>query len=523
MLPGQKFTPDEILSILRQRWWLLLIPTVIVSIGVVFYTRSIPDVYRSETMILVVPQRVPESYVRSTVTARIEDRLQSIQQQIFSRSRLERIILDFDLYKTERQNAVMEDIVSRMRENIEVAIERGDSFRVRYLNGNPRLAQRVTERLASLFIEENLREREVLAEGTNQFLEAQLEDARQRLIEQEKRLEQYRRQHAGELPTQTQGNLQMVANLQMQVQSVVDAMARDRERRPLLERQIAELQSTEDSMIPVAAAAAAPAPSTADRLDAARNQLRLLELRYKPEHPDVSTARRLVRDLEAKVAATELAEGTVPAPQEASRAASVDRRAAQRLARIAEIRDELYGLDAQIARRANEEERLRAQIGAYQARVDAAPTRETELVELTRDYATLQGLYTGLLSKREDSKISANLERRQIGEQFKVLDPARVPEKPYSPDRLRLNLIGIAAGFGLGAALIALVEYRDMSLRTAAHVLQVVNLPVLALVPLMRSARERRQRRRRWLAATALLLVIVGGGGAFAVWKLQLL
>ncbi len=135
------------------------------------------------------------------------------------------------------------------------------------------------------------------------------------------------------------------------------------------------------------------------------------------------------------------------------------RRARQR--RTNELREELEQLDRQIAQKQEEEKRLRTVATGYQQRVDAAPTRESEMTELTRDYATLQTMYTTLLTKKEDSKIAANLERRQIGEQFKLLDPARLPERPFSPDRQLLNMMGIAAGLGVGLVLVAFLEYRD--------------------------------------------------------------
>ena len=192
VIPGKQYTPEDIVRIAwRRKWWAVL-PAIAITVGVAAWVRTLPNLYHSETLILVVPQRVPESYVRSTVTTRIEDRLQSITQQILSRTRLERIIQDFNLYAEERRTAIMEDIVERMRGSIEVQVVKGDAFRVGFTSDDARTAMRVTERLASLFIEENLRDREVLAEGTNQFLEAQLEDARRRLIENEKQLEEYR-------------------------------------------------------------------------------------------------------------------------------------------------------------------------------------------------------------------------------------------------------------------------------------------------------------------------------------------
>ena len=189
MLPGKVYRPEDILLILRRRIWFLLVPFAIVAAATAVISRKLPDLYRSDTLILVVPQRVPESYVKSTVTSRIEDRLQSISQQILSRTRLERIIQDFNLYAEERKTGIMEDIVEQMRSDIKVDVVKGDAFRVSYIGRDPRTVMKVTDRLSSLFIEENLRDREVLAEGTDQFLEAQLEDARRRLAEHEKKLE----------------------------------------------------------------------------------------------------------------------------------------------------------------------------------------------------------------------------------------------------------------------------------------------------------------------------------------------
>ena len=284
-------------------------PLAVATIGAAVVARRLPSIYRSETLIQVVPQRIPESYVRSTVTTRIEDRLGGIQQMILSRSRLERIINDFNLYPEDRKVMVMEDVVAVMRDrDVNVRIERGDAFRVSYISGDPRVAQKVAERLGSLFIDENLRDREALAEETSQFLEGQLEDARQRLLGHEKKLEAYRRLHAGELPTQLQGNLQAIQNAQMQLQSLTEAMNRDRERRLLLERQLADIEAADSIALPVPAPPAASDPegvngSSAEQLDAAITSRRTLLVRLKPDHPDVLALDRRIKGLEQKVQA----------------------------------------------------------------------------------------------------------------------------------------------------------------------------------------------------------------------------
>jgi protein tyrosine kinase modulator len=496
MLPGKSYNPEDILRIVRTRIWVLLVPFALVSAATALIVHGLPDRYRSETVILVVPQRVPEEYVRSTVTTRIEDRLQSLVQQILSRSRLERIIQDFDLYADERRTGIMEDIVETMRRDIGVNILPGEAFRISYTGANPRTVTRVTERLASLFIEENFRDRAVLAEGTNQFLEAQLEDARRRLIEQEKKVEAYRKRFAGQLPSQLESNLQVLQNSQMQVQAILESINRDRDRRLVLERQIADLEQQGQAALVIAAPAPADASANAtpaQRLAAAKATLATLQLRLKPNHPDILRLNRLIRDLENKV---EQDAQDTPVSAEATDLSPAE---TARRRRIAELNLEMQLLDRQIDEKQNDQQRLRAQIASYQTRVEVAPTRESEMTELTRDYQTLQDMYKSLLSKKEESSIAANLERRQIGEQFKLLDPARVAEKPYSPNRPRLTFIGMAAGLAIGVLFVALMEYRDKSFKTDEEIMRVLSLPVLAVVPVMLTQAEQRWAWRRRL------------------------
>jgi polysaccharide chain length determinant protein (PEP-CTERM system associated) len=519
MLPGKVYKPEDFLQLLRRRIWLLLVPFAVVSAITAVVAKLLPDQYRSETLILVVPQRVPETYVKSTVTAKIEDRLTSITQQILSRTRLERIIQDFNLYEEERKTGIMEDVVEKMRRDIDTRVIQGDAFRVSYVGKDPRTVMRVTERLASLFIEENLRDREVLAEGTNQFLESQLDDARRRLIEQEQKLEAYRRQYSGQLPSQLESNLQVVQNTQMQIQSIVESLNRDGDRRLILERQIADLEQAPLDFEPSQASAAstgngdAPTASSATaQLAQARASLAALQQRLRPEHPDVLRMQRLIRDLEPK-AAKEAAEAAAMAATPLSPTVVPGRSpaAVARQRRLNDLQIELDSLKRQMANKQTEEQRLRDVVSSYQARAEAAPTRESEMAELTRDYTTLQTMYASLLAKKEESKIAANLERRQIGEQFKLLDPARMAEKPFSPNRQRINLMGMFAGLAIGVALVALLEFKDKSFKTDEEVLSVLSLPVLAVVPFMQSAAERQRLfRQRLVLNLGLGSTVVG-------------
>ena len=519
MLPGKKFTPAEIAGALLRRRWLILLPFALGLAAAPFVAARLPKVYRSDTVIMVIPQRVPDSYVRSTVTQTVQDRLPSINDQILSRTRLERVILDFDLYKELRQRAPMEDVVARMRRDIgQPQIQRGQqSFSVSYVSPDPSTAQKVTARLASLFIEENSRDRENLADSTNVFLESQLEEAKQNLLEYEKKVEAFKLQHSGELPSQLPSNVQALTAAQNQLQSHSVTQNSTRERRLLWERQLADAQSTEIVSAPVATRELSPTASATERLLAVEASIAALRTRYTSDHPEVRTLEKLARDLRP------LAEEERKLRPESSTPVAISPAEQARQKRISELKAEIEVIDRQLAAGEKEEARLKAVIAQYSERVAAAPTRESQLVELTRDYEVLKKSYDSLLGKRQDSQLAANLERRQIGEQFRILDPASFPSKPADQmKRMGFTFAGAIVGLLLGLGLGALLELRDSSFSTSAEVERVLDLPVLALVPEMSTRSEQRSRRRNtWVVdilagATVLVSVTV-----VAVWGLR--
>jgi uncharacterized protein involved in exopolysaccharide biosynthesis len=357
-----------------------------------------------------------------------------------------------------------------------------------------------------------------LAQSTNDFLESQLGDARRRLIEHERKLEAYRQRYAGQLPTQVQGNLQAIQNAQLQLQALDESTNRARERRLLLERQLADAE-----MQPLPAPAVAnpsvgsdtPVPlTTAQQLDAAETRLSSFRLRYTADHPDVKALERTVRELKAKL------QEEAKNPQ-APRRIAVSPEEIARRKRIGDLRAELEVIDHQIAANATEASGLKATIADYQSKVDALPARESELVELTRDYTTLQQTYSSLLEKHEEAKLAANLERRQIGEQFKVLDPASLSQRPHN-ELVRLGAVAGGAVGGLVASLgiIAFLEYRDSSLKIEEHVARLIGLPVLALIPQMESEHERKRRHRRnAFMGTATIVLALTAAAAMFMWK----
>lgn len=522
MLPGKKYTVDDLLHILQRRFWVLAVPFALLGAAAAAYTRSLPDAYWSETVIMVVPQQIPEAYVQNTVTARIEDRLPTLQTTILSRTRLERIIEQFDLYPDLRRRATMEDVVELMRDNISVDTMSGNTFRVAYSGGDPVQVMKVTESLASLFINESLLDRQMQAEGTNRFLDSQLSEARSKLEDQERRLAAWKVTHAGELPTQYEANIQQAQNAQMALRDLRVTMNQDQTRRLELERQLGDLQNpglVTDLSVPSTATPSDPATvaasGTAQQLAAAEAQVTAFEQRgLKPGHPDLDAALRRVRDLQARLRG-EMSSSS-PTPGSSRSTLSATELARQR--QITNLKEQISQIDKQLAKSREDERNLMTTAAEAQRRADAIPTRESEYTALTRDYETLRNSYERLLSSKQQSQIAANLERRQVGEQFKLVDPAVLPVTPASPNRPRDIVMGLVGGLLLGVALVGLLEYRDKSFKTDEDLAALLDLPVLAVVPVMKSDADVRQALWRRIFVSAGLGSVVTACLAFVAY-----
>jgi uncharacterized protein involved in exopolysaccharide biosynthesis len=256
--------------------------------------------------------------------------------------------------------------------------------------------------------------------------------------------------------------------------------------------------------------------STTQQLEVARARLQTLLLHATLDHPDVRMLQRTIRDLEAKQQQAEANAGESVGP--ASVEKLVTPAEALKEKRRRDLKAELEVLDRELLDKEQQEVRLRHQVADYQAKLDAMPSRESDLVALTRDYTTLQTTYQSLLAKREESKVAANLERRNIGEQFRVLDPARVAEKPFSPNVAMITGGGAGGGLALGMLIVLFLEYRNRSFANEDEVVRLCQLPVLGVIPQMMTDRERRVERRRALLTHAAGALVVLGSGAVVAW-----
>ena len=540
MLPGKKLTVADIAAMIRRRLWLVVIPPLATVLPALLYSSTIRNTYQSDMLIAIDPQRVPDAFVRSTVTMGTEARMQAIAVQVRSRTNLQAMIEEYDLYPKERLALPLEDVVKKMHDSIDVTIERGrggsfgfggdvaSAFHILFTYPEPNIAAQVTQKLGSLFVEQNSRDRGSLATATNAFLEKQLAEARTQLETQERRLEEFRKSHGKSLPTQMQANLQALQSSQLQVQALVESLARDRDQQQLLQRLYREAQATPTPADPViavgpAGAASAPLPpqTPEQQLAAARALLANLELRYLPEHPDIRRTQQMIATLEAQVAAAKPAPAAGAASAAAAAGPPLSAAEMQRRERLGQMAAEIESLGRRIAFKDAEERRVRGEIADYQKRIEAVPGLESEWIALTRDYDTQALAYKELLAKSGAARVAVDLEEQQIGEHFRIVDPAQVPVHPLPSGRLQINVAGLALGLFLGLGLAALLEWRDASYHSEADILETLQLPVLAAVPYLRSAADVRRARITSIAFSLLALSLASATG-YAVWAFEL-
>lgn len=477
---------EDYLGLLRRRVWWIVLPLILGPILALGITFILPNRYTSRTLVLIEGQKVPEKYVTNVVNDDLAERLATMQEQILSRTRLQPIIERFGLYKDDINKVPMEDLVDRMRKNVEVNPVKAEfqstrpgaqglpGFFISFTADNPRLAQQVCAEITSMFMSENLKAREQSAQGTTEFLAKQLEDAKRKLDDLDSKLAAWKAKNLGRLPGQEQNNMTMLMTLNTQLDATTQALNRAQQDRTyaetLLAQQLAAWNSGAGSDMVGGGAMTLP-----QQLAAARANLNMLEARYTPNHPDVIKAKQTVDELQKKLDAEETTTPKTDAkPKKAMRIEPQN---------ITQMRTTLHALDQEIAQRKAQQQRFQQQISEYQGKVASAPMIEEEGKALTRDYQTALTFYNDLLAKKTQSEMATDMERRQQGENFRVMDPANLPEKPSFPDRVMFTVGGGIAGMGLGLGLALLMELRDKSLRSEQDIEFYLELPTLAQVP----------------------------------------
>lgn len=471
--------PEIIIGIVLKHRWLIIIPFCLSILVGIYLSFTLPKKYEASTMIMVQAQKVPDSYVQSVVSSDISSRLNTITQQVMSRTNIERIIETYQLYEgPEYNNIFLEDKVQAVRNRIVVDVEKSrntelSTFSISYQGGKPEKVKNIANALATYIIDENLKVREAQATGTSDFLDDELEAMKLRLQKSEQELREYRQEYMGELPEQLEANLSGLERSRTELLNQQQALRETNNALAVLEQQIAESkQNTADSSMPGEGEEGEPTD-----LATLQAQLESLRTRYTENHPSVIRLKGMISKL--KDQAIDIGN----TDSEFQGVGSTDQRSGLTIIQenqLITLQLQKQNIEAEIAE-------LKSMADIYQERVENTPKREEELLSIQRGYENLKSIYDSLYNRRLEAEISVNMEKKQKGEQFQIIDAARLPEKPISPDMQKLFLLTIAVGLGIGGGLIFLFEYTNKSFKSSDEAESVLGLPVLATIPSLRN------------------------------------
>ena len=502
---SESFGLELLLALWGRRKWIAVLVFTAVLAAAVSITVSLPDLYRATATVLVETQHVSEDLVRSSVSAELETRLQTIREDVMSRARLGDLITRLGLYPELRAKGVAFDaIIERMRKDVDLDLNSASAagtraptiaFAIKYTGRNPQTVAQVANMLASLYVAENTRIREGQAVRTAEFLKTQLAEVKNELDAQERRASEFNLSHIGELPQQVSANLASLERLNTQLRLNGENQVRAMDRRERLERQLTELASA-----PATIAADQANASVPEQLTKLKQQLEQLRKKYTDQYPEVIRVQAELEDLERQISDRAAVTTSPAAKPPATAAPSLDPRA--RL--LQAIADD----DAELAALKNEETAFRQAIASYEQRVENVPRREEELATLSRDSATTKDRYDSLLKRYEEAQLASSLEQGQKVEQFRILDAAIPPREPTAPSRTRLFAIGFCLAIGLAIGSVLLVEKLDTAFHNIDDLRAFVAVPTLFSIPRILTTAEARRRWRR--AALTAVSVVIG-------------
>jgi succinoglycan biosynthesis transport protein ExoP len=514
----------QILSLVRRRHIHFLIPLLVGFLLVWGASWFLPVRYKSSTLILVEQPTMPKNYVEPNVSDDLQERLQSITQQILSRTRLLIIIDKLHLYGGGKRQLAPDEKVGLMRRDINIEIvhdsnnDQITAFKIYYSSLDPRAAQQVTGELKDLFISENNKARQQESEDTTKFIESQLENARTSLAAQEAKVRQFEGQHEGDLPTQQASNLEILSGLQSQLQNEQDALNTARQQRVYYQAQLDQSRSSHAIVSPSGAVLeASPTALIDQQIDTLRAKLADLHSRFTDRYPDVQAA-------EAQLASAEqqrlkiIADGRKTSDASKRTSKSADGNAAADSSPslpLLQQQGQLQANEMEIKNREQSIAELKTRINDYQARLNSEPSTEQQLADLTRGYDQSKANYDDLLKKKNESSMATDMEQMQQGERFTMLDPPSLPLKPDFPNHLKF--CGVALGFGIAFGVVAAggFEFLDERIHSEKRIKSLLPVAIICEIPEIVSPFEEQNRRKRtalgWAMAVVVIFTILAG------------
>ena len=485
--------------VLRRKWWIL--GPLFFGWAIVFASAwFLPPTYISESTILVEPPKVPSNLVEPNVQVDLADRVQSMSTQVLSRTRLLNLIQRFNLYPGYSYSP--DDQVNKMRDDVKMDLIKSETntsgkaeivaFKISYKAPSADAAQKVTIALTSFFVDENVRASQEQSEATTLFLDSQVRAVAQTLADEEAKVRAFESEHDGSLPTQLDSNLRILQGIQQQLQAAQATRERLTQNQTYLNSLQTQYQNMSDT---------AYAPQSIDtQLDSARASLASLEARYTDDHPDVRKLKETIASLEklkkdmANEARNQVESGESP-------------QAVQQGNAMMNLKTQMKLNQMEMQRTTQDMQRLEQTAQVYQARLNATPAVEAQMADMMRDFGNMKKEYQDLLGKKTESALATSLERQQQGAQFRVIDPPSLPDKPNFPDRFKFSLGAIGAGLALAILCGFGSEFLDDRIRGEQALGEATNLPVLAEIPPLSTAKE--LKRARWVPRLALAITIV--------------
>jgi len=466
----------------RRKLWIILL-TLGISVCICVIALRLPSFYRAETVILVDPQKVPDSVVPTSVSGTVADRLSTIRQEVMSPTQLGLLTKEMNLYPELREKVSDQELVSRMQKSTSIEVvdsggQRLSAFRIAFTDTDRNQVARVANRLASLFIERNLKARQQHFNGTSQFLEAELQETKHQLEEKEHLLQDVKSRYIMDLPESKQYHLEAMNTLRDQLRNSQDQVNRDRQTKVYM--QSVAGMSTQTQTIDLDQQMIATKSPYQTQMQKLEKQLKDMQVRYGPNYPDIRKLRDQIIQLKAK-AESEQTETVTPDPQLSTPAHK---------AHNPVVEAEVNKLDQDIEDQSKIQAELDKQIQYHAGKLQQVPVFEQQIAGLMRDYDTIRNHYNQLQAKKLDAVMAGELETHQAGERFEVLDPAVPPDRPAGPKRGIMMIGGLFFGLLCGIGVAFLIEVTDESVRHEREAAQIFGKPVLAAIPKITSDEE---------------------------------
>jgi polysaccharide chain length determinant protein (PEP-CTERM system associated) len=488
MIANRELKLDDYLQILKRGKWLLIVPSLLAPLAAYLVSFAFPPRYTSQALLLVLEQQVPTGLVKPVVSQELVERITTLQGRIESRDKLQPLVERYHLQN--RGAGSIESAINDIRQNIDITPvetefitpanahnQQAPGFYITYTDQDPRIAQQLCSELTSAFISEDLRMRSQMAQAATQFLASQLQEARHSQEEKSVELATFKAKYFGQLPNQQDENVKILMTLNTQLEAATQNLERAQQEKSyaqsLLADQIATWKASQASTSPAV---------LQQQLASLQAQLIALQSSYTAEYPEVIKVKADIAEVTEK-----LKEANAAATQAS---AGEDTPSALEPAEIQKLRAQVRQFEQMMQQYAGQQRQLEQEIKSYQQRLQVSPAVQEQYDRISRDYDAAQKFYNDLLEKEKESRMGADVELQQQGEQFRLSDPATLPDTPSFPKRWMIAGGGLGAGFALAFGLMLWFEFRDTTIRSEDDVTACLDLPTLVVLPWLGDPKE---------------------------------